>query len=150
MSAWLLSIVGVVSLGVLIEIIMPEGEHSKYIKGIFSLIVVFVIVAPFPKLFSQGDFAIFENNEVRQTQMDEESYDALTQSYREKYRERFDELLSEQGIDGIEYSLNYDERYVFKATEITVKGFYSLSQEQQNTLEDLIEGYFGSIEVQTE
>ncbi len=43
MSAWLLSIVGVVSLGVLIELLLPEGENSKYIKGIFSVIVIFVI-----------------------------------------------------------------------------------------------------------
>lgn len=54
MSAWLMSIVGVVAVGVLLEIMLPEGETNKYIKGVFALAVVLVIVAPIPKLFKNG------------------------------------------------------------------------------------------------
>lgn len=53
MSAWLLSIVGVVSLGVLLEILLEDGETSKYIKGVFSIAVVLVIVAPLPAFFNK-------------------------------------------------------------------------------------------------
>lgn len=45
-----MSIVGVICLGVLLEIVLPEGQTAKYVKGAFSLLVVFVIVAPLPKL----------------------------------------------------------------------------------------------------
>ena len=55
MSGWLIGIVGVVSLGVLIEVLLPEGENSKYIRGIFSIIVIFVIISPLPKL-AKGDY----------------------------------------------------------------------------------------------
>ena len=54
MSGWLIGIVGVVSLGVLIEVLLPEGENSKYIRGIFSIIVIFVIISPLPKLAKIG------------------------------------------------------------------------------------------------
>ncbi|MDE7208303.1 MAG: stage III sporulation protein AF [Clostridia bacterium] len=50
MSGWLIGIVGVVSLGVLIEVLLPEGENSKYIRGIFSIIVILLIIYPLPKL----------------------------------------------------------------------------------------------------
>jgi len=52
MTAWLLSIVGIVALGVLLEILLDEGETAKYIKGVFAIAVVLVIVAPLPKLFN--------------------------------------------------------------------------------------------------
>lgn len=57
MSAWVLSIVGVICLGVLLEILLPEGQTSKYVKGAFSLLVIFVVIAPLPKLIkSAPDF----------------------------------------------------------------------------------------------
>lgn len=70
-SSWLLSIAGVVCLSVLIELILPEGQMNKYIKGIFSFVIVFVIISPIPKvlnnqydyshLFQFEDFALDEN-----------------------------------------------------------------------------------------
>ena len=59
MNSWILSIVGIVCLGVVIDIFIPEGQTNKYIKSIFSLLIVFVIVSPLPKLIN-GDFS-FEN-----------------------------------------------------------------------------------------
>lgn len=59
MNAWLLSIVGVVALGVLLEILLADGETAKYIKGVFALAVVLVLVAPLPK-FLNKDFDIGE------------------------------------------------------------------------------------------
>lgn len=49
-SAWILGIVGVICLGILLETVLPEGQTGKYVKGAFSLLVVFVIVSPLPAL----------------------------------------------------------------------------------------------------
>lgn len=57
MNAWLLSIVGVVSLGVLLEILLADGHTAKYIKGVFALAVVLVLVSPLPQFFKK-DFDI--------------------------------------------------------------------------------------------
>ena len=43
-SNWILSIAGIICLSVIVELIMPEGQLNRYIKGVFSFIVVFVIV----------------------------------------------------------------------------------------------------------
>ncbi len=50
LSGYLLSVVGVVLLIVLIDLILPEGKISKYIKSIVSIVVVAVIVSPVAKL----------------------------------------------------------------------------------------------------
>ena len=37
LTAWLTGITGVIALGVLLEILLPEGQTGKYVKGAFSL-----------------------------------------------------------------------------------------------------------------
>lgn len=53
-GGWALSIVGIVMLGLLVDIVMPEGQTNKYIKSVFAVITVFVIAAPLPKLLAGG------------------------------------------------------------------------------------------------
>ena len=50
MREWIISVVCVIVLGVLIEIVLPSGKITKYVKGTFALVVIFVIVAPLPRL----------------------------------------------------------------------------------------------------
>lgn len=50
MKEWILSVVGVIALGVLVDIILPSGKMTKYVKGAFSLIVVIVISSIVPKI----------------------------------------------------------------------------------------------------
>jgi stage III sporulation protein AF len=57
MGAWLSGIVGIICLGLLLEIVLPEGQTTKYVRGAFSLLVILVVVAPLPKLFG-GDFKL--------------------------------------------------------------------------------------------
>ena len=54
-SAWILSIAGIICISVLLELIMPEGQMNKYIKNIFSFVIVLVIILPLPKLIN-SDF----------------------------------------------------------------------------------------------
>lgn len=53
MSVWIMSIVGVICLGILLEIMLPDGKTAKYVKGAFSLLVVFVIAAPLPNMLKK-------------------------------------------------------------------------------------------------
>lgn len=52
-SSWVMSIAGVICLSVLIELIMPDGQMNRYIKNIFSFIIVLVIILPLPKLMQK-------------------------------------------------------------------------------------------------
>lgn len=64
-SNWIISIAGVICLSVIVELILPEGQMNKYIKGIFSFIIILVIILPLPKLLkSEIDLSnIFNYNQ---------------------------------------------------------------------------------------
>lgn len=67
MKIWILNIVGVSLFGILIEILLPTGSTNKYIKGILSLVLVYVIVSPLISIFTDykmGDFKDFFNNDI--------------------------------------------------------------------------------------
>ncbi len=50
LSGWIISIAGIICISVIIELVMPEGQMNRYIKGILSFIIVLVIILPLPKL----------------------------------------------------------------------------------------------------
>ena len=45
--------VGVVLLGVLADVLLPKGQMSKYVKGIFSVLLIFVLLTPVVNFFRQ-------------------------------------------------------------------------------------------------
>lgn len=55
MQAYMLSIVGVVVASVFIDLVMPVGQTSKYIKSIFAIFVIFVLVSPVLNLISDKE-----------------------------------------------------------------------------------------------
>lgn len=55
LSSWVLSIAGIVLISTLVELILPDGQMNKYIKGIMAFIIVFVIVSPIPRLIGKGE-----------------------------------------------------------------------------------------------
>lgn len=78
MSAWIMSIVGVICLGILLEIVLPDGKTTKYIRGAFSLMVIFVIVAPLPSLLKKDwTFELGDNY----FSVDQEYIDEIQTSY---------------------------------------------------------------------
>ena len=54
MKSWILNIVGIVFIGVIIEIILPDGKSNTFIKHIFNIFMLFVIVAPITKIVNNG------------------------------------------------------------------------------------------------
>ena len=59
MKGYILSILGIVIVGILIDIIIPSGAINKYIKSVYSVFIVAVIVMPIVKFFNKNkDFVI--------------------------------------------------------------------------------------------
>lgn len=63
-SNWILSIAGIICVSVIVELILPDGQMNRYIKGIFSFIIILVVIMPIPKLLNRDfDFSnIFDNS----------------------------------------------------------------------------------------
>ena len=100
MGAWLLKITGVIALSTLSSLLIPNGQTKKYVKGIFALITLFVLVSPLPKLL-KSDFSGFPNafDTATELEIDETFlYGVATNAY--KTRERnIEKFLKEKGIE---------------------------------------------------
>ncbi len=93
MSGWVLSVTAVVCLTVLLDIIMPDGQMKKYVKGIVSIIVIFVIVTPLASL-AVGKFDLTKGN----ISIDSDMLESL-ESTSDRYREiQLESMLSDDGI----------------------------------------------------
>ena len=64
LSNWILSIAGIICVSVIVELILPDGQMNRYIKGIFSFIIILVVIMPIPKLLNRDFdfFNIFDNS----------------------------------------------------------------------------------------
>ncbi|MBE5745860.1 MAG: stage III sporulation protein AF [Clostridiales bacterium] len=88
-TSWILSIVGVVIIGVLVDIILPEGEMQKYIKAVFSVIVIVIMITPILQIdFNKIDFDKFLFNETSI-----ELNQNYINNYNDKYKENVEEIL---------------------------------------------------------
>lgn len=54
LGAWILSILGIVIIGAVIDLVLPSGKMNKYIKSIFAAVTILVIVLPLPNLLKNG------------------------------------------------------------------------------------------------
>lgn len=68
MAGYILSILGIVIAGVFIDIIIPSGTISKYIKSIYAIFVLAVIITPIIKFFNnnQGFNLQYQEYEINQ------------------------------------------------------------------------------------
>ncbi len=93
MSGWVLSVTAVICLTVLLDIIMPDGQMKKYVKGIVSIIVIFVIITPLASI-AVGEFDLTKGNIT----IDSEMLDNL-ESTSDRYREtQLEAMLSDDDI----------------------------------------------------
>ena len=71
MTGWIVSVVGMVLTVTLVEIMLPEGQTAKYIKGVVSLMVVYVVLIPIPHLLhAKIDINTFFNFSEERYQID--------------------------------------------------------------------------------
>lgn len=100
MGAWLMKITGVIALSALSSLLIPNGQTKKYVKGIFALITLFVLVSPLPKLL-KSDFSGFPNafDTVSELEIDETFlYGVATNAYKTQER-NIEKFLKEKGIE---------------------------------------------------
>lgn len=100
MGAWLLKITGVIALSALSSLLIPNGQTKKYVKGIFALITLFVLVSPLPKLL-KSDFSGFPNafDTAGELEIDETFlHGVATNAYKTQER-NIEKFLKEKGIE---------------------------------------------------
>lgn len=100
-STWIAGIVGISVIGILVDIVVKSGETEKYVKGVFGLFTLFVIVSPLPKLLEQSfSFEEIFDFELQTTNVDDDYIEFV---YEKKYNNVEDALMEkifdEYGIE---------------------------------------------------
>lgn len=122
LNSWLLSIVGVVLIGILIDVILPTGQISKYIKGIFGIISVFIIISPLPKLINKN-FTIENIIDENKFYLQEDYFYEINSQRLEKFNEDLKNRFEEQGLTGDFYIISCN---IFKRT-FSIEKIYIIS-----------------------
>lgn len=138
MSAWITAIVGVVVLGVLLEIILPEGEVTKYIRGIFSIIVVVVIITPIAQALS-GEKKFNFDIDSSQIEIDNNYIDYFNKEHRLSDEKTITDMLIEKNLSPLNVEISLKEGGEYRV-EI-VKLYYlpdSLESLDKTKVTDLI------------
>lgn len=91
MSGWIMGIVGVIALATLADILLPEGETAKYIKGFLAIFVVAAIIAPIPFLLNSSE-SVTEFFNVAPITADEELAETLEDMKDKENQEAFADI----------------------------------------------------------
>lgn len=121
MSGYILSILGIVIAGVLIDIIMPSGTINKYIKSIYSIFVVAVLLNPLIKfLHKNHNFTV----KYKDYEINTNLIDYIYQSKVNSLEINIEKLLEDNGFKQVDiifdYSIENDE-LIYKSCTLNLK-----------------------------
>lgn len=104
MSSYVLSILGVVLLGIIIDVIIPSGNINKYIKSIFSIFIIAVIISPVVKFISnKNDFKLDYDN----YQIDQELVEYIYKKRVNNEQTKIEEYFTNEGFCNIDIIINF-------------------------------------------
>ncbi len=104
MTGYILSILGIVVAGMFIDIIIPSGTISKYIKGIYSIFVVAIIISPVVKFLNKNhDFTI----KYHQYEININLLDYIHSSRATSLENNLEKVLANEGLTNIDIILNF-------------------------------------------
>lgn len=123
MTGYILSVVGIVFLGVLVDVIMPEGVMNKYIKGMFSVVALFVIVSPVANIINSNINIkdVFYNSSV--TVVDKDFIIATNNQIKKQIESTLQTNLLNNGFENIIVELECDlsaEQFTIKKVKLDI------------------------------
>ena len=121
MSSYVVSILGIVLAGVIIEIIIPSGAINKYIKGIYSLFVVAVIISPIINFSSkENDFKLVYNDYT----VDEELFEYISKQRINSLENTIEKDLKDKGFNGLDINIDFsieNNSLIYKKCDVNLE-----------------------------
>ena len=104
MSGYILSILGIVIAEVVIDVIIPSGNISKYIKSIFSIFVIVVLLAPIINFINNFKGVNLDTNNLKP---DEKLLNFIYKSQVISKEQTIEKELGNNGLNDIDIELNF-------------------------------------------
>lgn len=104
MKGYILSILGIVIAGVFIDIIVPTGTINKYIKSIYSIFVVAVLMNPLIKFLNKKhNFTI----KYQEYNINDNLLNYIHNMRASSLETNIEKALKEEGFDNVDIILNF-------------------------------------------
>lgn len=138
MSGYILSILGIVVVGIIVDVIIPSGAINKFIKSVYGIFVVLIIINPVIKLFKNAnDFNLNYNN--YQTNVNLLNY--INNLKIDALKKEIIKQLKDKGLEGVEveiaFSLNSNNLQLNSCT-VNLKNLSSLNNQVHNNRYEII------------
>lgn len=146
MTAWISGIIGVIALSILIDILLPEGETSKYIKGFVAVFVVAVIVAPLPA-FINKDWKLEDFADTQAVIADGDYVRRVVEMQAESDERRAESLLAEKGYENVQVVILAKEAniYIIESMQIDLTGCQGCDENSAAKVREIISKVWGDI-----
>lgn len=131
MTGYILSILGIVVAGVFIDIIVPTGSISKYIKGIYSIFVVAVIISPVVKFLNKNHNLTIKYAEYN---INENLLDYIYSMRATSLETNLEKLLEDQGFSNLDIKLTFsikNNELTYNSCAVNLKNL-SISSDKQH------------------
>ena len=104
MSGYVLSIVGIIFAGVIVDVIIPAGSTAKYIKSIYAVFVVAVLILPIINFINNNKGFVLEYNEY---EVNEKLLNYIYSNRVETLEDNISNGLKSNGLENIDIEINY-------------------------------------------
>ena len=128
MTGYILSVLGIVVAGVFIDVLLPSGTISKYIKGIYSIFVVAVLISPITKLLDK-DFKL----SYTQIQTDEKLLNYIYSNRAKAQESNLEKYFEDEGFKGVDLQLEFSiekDTLIYNACQINLKNLLISADKQ--------------------
>ena len=107
-SIWVLSIVGIIVLSMLVDLLLPSGSMSKFIKSIFGYLIIVVILSPVFSFFSQKNFSINDIFSASNVQIQDSFVANVNRQFLDSVENSIEKSCHEKGIKFVEVGIEAD------------------------------------------
>lgn len=107
-SIWILSITGVVIMSVVVDLVMPNGSTSKFIKNIFAFVIIIVIISPIVSFLSSKNLNLNEIFNSTTITVQEDFISNVNRQKIDKMKEDIIKNLKANGIKQVEIGIKAD------------------------------------------
>ncbi len=130
MSGYILSILGIILAGIFIDILVPTGSVSKYIKSIYSIFVVAVILSPVVKFLTKKDVYTLKYEDY---QINEKLMNFIYNGRADELKAKIEKRLENEGLKNIDIKINYssnNNEFQLNSIEVNLKNLVIQADKQ--------------------
>lgn len=108
-SIWILSITGVIILSVVVDLVMPSGTTSKFIKNIFAFVIIIVILSPIVSFLSNKDLTLDDFFKQSSSVVVQENFiSSVNRQFLNQMQSDIEKTLKANGIKQVQVGISAD------------------------------------------